>query len=145
VVMNKGNIFAQEFPWGWTSHSLNYTEKAAPPPAPEMSLLEKLKLKASGGKAEAPAPAPTPPPVDPPKTDTVIPKDDNFETVGLPTEAKAWTNKDKIKWWVSEVGYKPEGYKLLSTKVKRTKGTKVGVLAPLAATNVTPEPVAQPP
>src|SRR6185312_14637425 len=143
TIMNKGNVFAQEFPWGWTSHSLNYTEKASTPPAPpEMSLLEKLKLKAAG-KAEAPPPA-APAPVDPPKTDVVLPKDDDkFEEISLPPEAKDWTNKQKINWWVGEVGYKPEGYKMLSTKVKRTKGTKVGILAPLASTN-TVEPTSEP-
>jgi len=139
TIMNKGNVFAQEFPWGWTSHSLNYTEKAATPPAPpEMSLLEKLKLKAAGAKAETTIV----PPVEAPKTDVALPKeDDKWEEVHLPSEATSWSNKDKIKWWIGEVGYKPEGYKLMTTKVKRTKGTKIGLLAPLASTNVVEEPL----
>lgn len=137
------------FNWGWTSDPFNYKEQTVAKPDKvvedkPMSMLEKLKAKA-GLKTEA-APAEVDPPIaavtGPAAKASVAPaaivavSDDNFETVGLPKEASNWTNKDKIKWWISEVGYKPEGYKEQKTKVKRTKGTKVGVLAPLASTNV---------
>lgn len=139
TIFNKGNFVVRQFPWGTVSDNLGYEEKsetAATPVEKEkpVSLLDKLMAKKEAPKVSVP-------PVDPKKTEasvaaiTAATTDDKFEEVNLPPEAKNWTNKDKIKWWVAEVGYKPNGYKDLKTKVKRTKGTKRGVLADLADAN----------
>lgn len=137
TIYNKGNVFVQTFPWGTVSDGLNYVEKAADPPkeaSKPMSLLENLLAKKKNGGSVPEVPAP--------KADTstaaiaAAVSDTNWEDVSLPKEGHNWTNKQKIQWWVGEVGYKPDGYKDMKTKVRRTKGTKVGILAPLAATNV---------
>lgn len=135
-IANKGHPTRQEYHWGMTSNSLNYIEKEAAKPedkAPDkpLSLLEKLQAKVAGTKPpNLPAEQ---------KTETAIAilkaADEEMETVSLPKEANDWKNATKIDWWMAEVGYKPEKYKDLSTKVQRKKGTKLGVLAPLAATN----------
>lgn len=130
------NIRAGDFNWGRTSDALNYKEQTvAKVETKELSMLEKLKAK-MGGKEPAAAPDVTGPTT---ATSTsaaaiVAASEDEFEMVGPAPQDLA--NKDKIQWWVAEVGYKPEGYKLNTTKVKRKKGTKVGVLHALAATNV---------
>lgn len=146
VTISSNNTEKTKFNWGWVSNSLGYIEQTAPEkvvegpaPAPDkpMSVLDKLKAKAAGMTGSAAVkpdglPAET-------KTDAaaiVAASNDEYEEVSLPPQAKDWVNKEKIQWWNSEVGYKPDGYKEMKTKVKRKKGTKVGVLAPLAATNV---------
>lgn len=140
-IANKGNIFKGEYPWGVTSYAQGYTEKAVEEKVEDkpMSILDRLKAKASGKMEATPAPAAAP----------VIPADGEYEEVRLPEEAhengvpeqkKKWTNKVKSNWWFNEVGYQPEGYKLMNTVVKRYKGTKRGIMAPLAAGNVTDKP-----
>lgn len=132
------NIRGATFNWGYTSDALNYKEQtvAKSEPVKELSAFEKLKAKMTGKEATAPAPdAAVPDPVTGSSAAAIVAaSEDEFEMVGPAPQDLA--NKDKISWWVAEVGYKPEGYKLNTTKVKRQKGTKVGVLHALAATNV---------
>lgn len=130
-----GNIKAGEFNWGRTSDALNYKEqtvaKVVVEPPKELSAFDKLKQKMTGKAPDAEVPAP----VTGSSTAAIAAVNgDEYEMVGpAPQDLH---NKQKIEWWVSEVGYKPENYKDKTTKVKRKKGTKLGVLAPLAATNV---------
>lgn len=139
TVFNKGNVFAREYPWGVVSDGLGYEEKPvttpAPEPAKELSLLEKLKLKSSGKE-----PAASVPPVAPPKSDTSkaaieAAVSTEHEEVSLPPEAKSWVNKQKRSWWIAEIGYAPNNYKELRTKVMRFKGTKKGIYAHLVDAN----------
>lgn len=149
TVFNKGNVFVRPYSWGTVSDGLNYEEKpvTAEAPKPEekkLTMMEKLLLKKEG----KPIPSETSVPlVAAPKGDTALSTalakampGDNWEEVSLPPEShqskENWTNKQKVQWWVSEVGFKPDGFKDMKTKVRRTKGTKVGLNAPLAATNV---------
>lgn len=141
TLFNKGNVFVRKYSWGTVSDGMGY-EEAAPvktEQAKPLSMLDRMMLKKSGTPAPADLPAEA-------KADTAVGKidaaisTDKFEDVQLPREAfdkdKRWTNAQKETWWINEVGYKPDGYKDGKTKVRRTKGTKIGVLAPLAATNV---------
>jgi hypothetical protein len=143
TIFNKGNVFVRTYEFGTVSDGLGYEEKAAAAPKPEekkLSMLEKMMLKKEGKPIPSEATASVPA-VPAPKQDTssaaisAAISDDQFEEVSLPAEAKDWTNKKKIQWWVSEVGYKPNGYKDMKLKVKRTKGTKKGILADLADAN----------
>lgn len=137
-IHNKTHAFRKEFPWGVVSDGLGFEpgkEKESPKAEEpkKLSLLEKLMLKKAGGT----------PPAEASVAGIIanLPSSDEFEDVSLPVEAGAskekWTNAQKITWWQSEVGYKPERYKEMDTKVRRKIGTKLGVLAPLAASNVT--------
>lgn len=149
-ISNKGHVFKQSYAWGDTSNGLNHTEKVVgattiidtKAEAKPLSKFELLKLKVAGKPVPAIA-ADLPAPL---KAETAIAAaasavaGDVYEFVQLPQEAfdkdNRWTNDAKAKWWISEVGYKPDGFKDGKTKIKRTKGTKVGILAPLSAANV---------
>jgi hypothetical protein len=147
TVFNKGNVFVRSYEWGTVSDGLGYEEKAEAPPKVEekkLSLLEKMMLKKEGkpipSEATASVPA-VPAPVQAASAAAIeaAATGDMWEEVSLPPEAadnkEKWTNKRKIAWWVSEIGYKPNGYKDMKLKVKRTKGTKRGLLADLADAN----------
>lgn len=142
-ISNKGHVFKADYNWGSTSNSLNYVEQTvakteAKPGAKPMSALEALRAKMRGEKVETEKPAPKDLPAEKPtETSVILPKDDEYEVVG-PAPANL-NNADKIKWWINEVGYKPDRYKKADCKIKRKIGTKVGLLAPLASTNVKEE------
>lgn len=128
-LFNKGNTFKKEFSWGTTSDGLGFepkAEKEAPKvEEKKLSLLDKLMLKKEPSSASSSV------------ADVIakLPVDDSeYEEVSLPA-GTTMTNKEKIIWWQNEIGYKPEGYKEASTKVKRNKATGKGILFPLAASS----------
>lgn len=149
ITFSSNNTQKTVFNWGWTSNSLGYVEQTEVPKVEKpaevvaekpLSMLEKLKLKASGA-VTGPAPKPADLPAEA-KTDTsgkaaavLAEYEQDYEYITLPAEAKDWVNKKKVEWWTAEVGYKPDGYRDLKLKIKRKKGSKLGVLHALAVTN----------
>lgn len=142
-VFNKGHVFKADYNWGSTSNSLNYVEQTVSKDAPKseekpLTRLQQLQAKMKGvtGAVKAPeAPAPKDLPVETTRTADTVLLDKEFEIVTLPAIAKDWTNKEKMKWWIDNVGYKPDGFKDLRTKVKRTKGA-TGALSAVGNTKV---------
>jgi hypothetical protein len=143
-ISNKGHVFKADYNWGTTSNSMNYVEQTVTKPvekvaeaAKPLTRLQQLQAKMKGEKVETEGP---PAPKDLPaekKAETALPvNEDEWELYSLPAEALKWSNSTKKSHWTAEIGYVPEGYKHQSTKVKRRKGTKLGILAPLAASNV---------
>lgn len=153
VTFQSNNIQQGKFNWGWTSHAMGYKEQtvvksdAAPVVADKpLTMLEKLQAKMRG---EAPAEVKTPDVkvTAPPKTDTVIHKQEiseDLEWVGpapaLTKDGQRMTNQMKHDWWMGEIGYVPDAYKKDRCKVQRKKGTKIGVLAALANKDALPKP-----
>lgn len=151
ITFSGGNLIKEgKFNWGWTSDAFNYKEQTVAKTEAEkpMSMLEKLKAKAASTAAAVTA---VTGPVEEKKTETAIETVakvmEEYEDVRLPAEADAagdrWPNKRRVEWWVTEIGYKPEGYKERSTVVKRKKGTKMGLLHPLLAEKAKEEAIAK--
>lgn len=139
VTYSSQNMHAGTYNWGWVSHSLGYVEQTVAKVEPKkeeaakpMTLAEKLKAKIAGKPvADAPVKTPDAKVTAPPKTETVIHKQEiseDLEWVG--PAPSSLNNGQKKTWWMDEVGYVPDAYKK-SIKVQRKKGTKVGVLAGL--------------
>ena len=122
------NDLYREYPWGWTSNHLGYTEASSTLPAA-------LRKKLFGKVALDPKPEPTAPDikppankpvVEPPKTDTVVPQAAGKQTVTailhereqnirlsdkVLTIPKGLTGKPRKNWCHTHLGYLPRNWK----------------------------------